>query len=233
MFAFESTTVTRPQRPALPQALRQKVSPVIAASARTLPVSPALASLLPGGSIQRGTTTVISGAPGSGVRSLGVSMVAEASSRGHWCAAIGLEDPGVVAMAELGLDLRRTIFVPRERGVWADAAAELADGVEMILLSPPSRVSYSAARRLVARVRERRVALIVVTDKADRWPVPPEMKMTIISSSWHGAGLGDGCLAARRAKVLVEHRRDAMKGGPVVVWLPSSNGSVALAEERC
>ncbi len=230
MFAFLSTQVD--SRPPVPDDLRQRVTPIVQASARTIPVAPALASLLPAGALQRGTVTVLAGTPGSGATSLGVSLLAEASSAGHWCAAIGFEDPGVVAMAELGMDLRRAVFVPRVRGRWADAAAELLDGVELVLLSPPSRVSYGVARRLVGRVRERKVALIIVTDQANRWPVPPEITMKIVESSWHGAGLGDGSLAARRAEIVVEHRGDDARAKRASIWLPSVNGSVSLAEIR-
>jgi len=231
MFASSSTSRRRVERPALDQALRQRVTPIIPASARTLPVAPALAPLLPGGSLRRGTTTLVSGPVGSGATSLGVSLLAHASHVGHWCAAVGLEDPGVVAMAELGLDLRRVVFVPRPRAGWAEAAAELLDGVELILLQPPGRVPHAAARRLVARARERRAALVVVTATRDAWPLSPEVAVTVEHSTWQGAGTGEGRLLARRAEILVEGR-GATRAERATVWLPSSRGEVTLAGQH-
>ncbi len=231
MFAFSSSPPPRGPRPPVPRGLKQKVAPVISASARTLPVSPLLSTLLPGGALRRGATTVVHGAPGSGATSFGVSLLAHASSAGHWCAAVGFEDPGVVAMAELGLDLRRAVFVPQPRAGWADAAAELLDGMELILLRPPGRVPHAAARRLMARARERRAALVVVVTDQAQWPVPPEVVVHVERPLWQGAGRGDGRLAARRSEVSVEGR-GGFRPRSASVWLPSPTGVVAVADER-
>ena len=229
MFASETTAQVRPPVPA---GLRQKIAPVVPASARTIPVSEALAPLLPGGALRRGTTTVVAGLPGAGATSLGVSLLAEASSRGHWCAAVGFADPGVVAMAELGLDLRRAVFVPHPRAGWAEAAGELFDGVELVVLQPPTRVPHAAARRLMARAQDRRVALIVVTDAADRWPIAPELLLSVTSSVWQGIGLGDGRLSSRLVEVKVTGRRGATRPTTFDVWLPSPSGAVRVAQRR-
>ena len=192
-------------------------------------MSGSLATLLPGGALRRGTTTVVAGERGAGVTSLGISLLAEASARGHWCAAVGLDDPGVLSMVELGLDLRRVVFVPNPRGGWADAAGELLDGVEIVLLRPPARVPHAAARRLLARAKERRGIVIVLTDRAERWPIVPELSLRLTASSWQGVGFGDGRLTARRVEVLVESRHGDDRAVRSSVWLPSPAGVVAVA----
>ena len=229
MFASQATPRSRPPVPA---GLRQQIAPVVPASARTIPVSEALAPLVPGGSLRRGTTTVVAGRPGTGATSLGVSLLAEASSRGHWCAAVGLADPGVAAMAELGLDLRRAVFVPHPQAGWAEAAGELFDGVELIVLRPPARVPHAAARRLMARAQDRRVALVVVTDAAERWPIAPELLLSVTTSTWQGIGLGDGRLSSRLVEVEVTGRRSATRPATFDVWLPSPGGAVRVAERH-
>lgn len=227
MFAFLPQQ-PRP-RPPVPAGLRQRIAPVVMASERVLPVSSELAGLLPGGSLRRGTTTVVAGAEGSGARSLAVSLLAEASSSGHWCAAVGLDDPGVLAMAELGLDLRRAVFVPRPKAGWADVAAEMLDGMELVVLRPPARVPAGAARVLAARARERRAALIVVVERSERWPAPAELVLELGRSTWQGAGQGDGRLSSRLAEVVVRSRHGRSEERRVPLWLPSASGRARLA----
>jgi len=73
---------------------------------------------VPGGGLRRGSTVVVEAAPGLGGLSLALSLLTASSANGHWAGVVGVDDPGVVAMAELGVDLRRVLFVPRPRGAW-------------------------------------------------------------------------------------------------------------------
>jgi hypothetical protein len=57
-----------------------------------------------------------------------------------------VDDPGVVAIADLGVDLRRVLFVPRPRGAWAECAADLLDGVDL------SSCAHRRAPRMARRV---------------------------------------------------------------------------------
>jgi Zn-dependent alcohol dehydrogenase len=226
MFAFSSSST--PTRPPVPEALRQKIAPVVMASSRVLPVTEGLVPLIPSGDLRRGSTIVVAGHAGTGATSLAISLLAGASEAGHWCAAVGLADPGVAAMAELGLDLRRAVFIPRPRAGWAEATADLLDGAELVVLRPPARPNAAAARRLVARARDRRAVLVVVVEEAQRWPVVPEMTLTVASATWQGIGLGHGRLQARRAEVVVSGRHGAVERR-TTIWLPSATGVVAPA----
>lgn len=131
-------------------------------------------------------------------------------------------------MAELGLDLRRAVFVPRPQAGWAEAAAELLEGVELLLLRPPSRVPHAAARRLVARAKDRRCALVLLGTSRAAWPLPPEVELRIEHSEWQGAGHGDGRLARRLVEVRVE-ARGVPQARHARLWLPSERGHVAVA----
>ena len=151
---------------------------------------PPLAPLFPDGVLRRGTTTTVSGPPGHGATTLALSLLAAASTAGSWCAAVGLPDPGVVAAAGLGLDLRRVVFVPHPGTGWAEAAGDLLSGVDAVLVRPPGRARLTAARHLSARARERQVALVVLLERAGAWPEGGDLALAV------GAGAG---LASDRA----------------------------------
>ena len=231
MFASSTARVRPGARPPLDPELRRRATPVVPASARTLPVGSELARLVPGGSLRRGTTTLISASAGAGGTSLAVGLLAEASKAGHWCAAIGLADPGIAAMAELGLDLRRAVFVPRPQAGWAEAAAELLEGVELLLLRPPARVPHAAARRLVARARDRRAVLVILGESHHSWPLPVDLSLSIEHSSWQGVSDGHGRLASRLAEICIE-ARGVPRPRRARLWLPSATGEVAVLREE-
>lgn len=221
MFASEEGSASRAQRAA---ALANAVRPTAPAGARRLPVAASLTGLLPEGALRRGSTLVVAGPAGRGTTSLGLALLCGASAAGHWCAAVGLDDPGVVAMAELGIDLRRVVFVPRPRGAWAAAAAELFEGMDAVLVRPPARVAHTAARRLRARARDRGAVLVVMVEHRDDWPVPAFAVLELTGASWHA----DGRLLERRADVLVT-AQGLVRPRRVALLLPGPQGAIATA----
>jgi len=74
---------------------------------------------------------------------LALSLLGAASGAGHWSAAVGIADPGVVSIAELGIDLRRFAMVPCPRGEWAEAAAVLLDGLDAVVVRPFGRAALT------------------------------------------------------------------------------------------
>jgi len=199
MFASSS------ERTARAAALATQIRPTAPAASRLLPVAEPLTALLPDGALRRGGTVVVAGSPGRGATSLGLALLTAASAAGHWCAAVGLDDPGVVAMAELGVDLRRVVFVPRPRGAWA--------------------VAHTAARRLLARARDRAVVLLVLVEHRDDWPVPADTVLEVTASTWRA----DGRLLERRAEVRAVGRGITGRPRRVSLWLPGIRGAVAQA----
>ncbi len=218
-----------PARPELNQDLVARVRPLAAASSRRLPLLSALHPLL-GDGIQRGSSTVVVAPRGGGGSTLGLTLLTAASSAGHWCGVVGLHDPGVMAMADLGVDLRRVVFVAAEGGRSIEVAGELTDGVDLVLLALRSPAPYAAARQLLARVRDRRAALVVVTTVERHWPIGGDVEIRVSDSTWTGPEHGHGCLTGRRATVLVGGRR--MGGAPRrhTLWLPTAEGEIALME---
>ncbi len=196
---------------------------------RTLPVPPPLAPFFPGGRLRRGTTTTVTGQPGHGATTLSLALLAAASGAGSWCAAVGLPDPGVVAAAGLGLDLRRVVFVPHPGSGWAEAAGDLLSGVDAVLVRPPGRARPKEARHLAARARERQAALVVLLEGAGTWPEGGDLALTVGAVQWEGVGHGHGHLRGRRAEVRVSGRRAATHHTECSLWLPAGTGAVASA----
>ena len=208
----------------LPAGLADRIRPTTPVAGRTLPVPPALAPLFPGGILRRGTAVTVSGQPGHGATTLALAILAAASAAGSWCAAVGLPDPGVVAAAGLGLDLRRVVFVPHPGSGWAEAAGDLLYGVDIVLVRPPGRARLTAARHLTARARERQAALVVLLEGAGSWPEGGDLALTVGAVEWEGVGRGHGYLQGRRAEVRVSGRRAAGRADECSLWLPAGSG---------
>ncbi len=170
---------------------------------------------------------MVTGAPGAGATTLALTLLVGASRSGSWCGLVGLADPGVVAMAELGLDLLRLALVPAPGGAWAEAAATLLDGVDVVLVRAPGRVGLTAGRLLSARAKERKSALVVLGARAADWPEAPDLTVTVTGSTWVGIGTGHGHLRGRRAELSVTGRRSAGRETRHTVWLPAAAGAAA------
>lgn len=222
-YAYEHMFAFPTERPTLPADLVATLRPVALATSRTLPLGEPWSALVPGGGLRRGTTVVVQAPPGSGGLSLALSLVARASVEGHWTGVVGVGDPGVVAIAELGVDLRRVLFVPRPLGAWAESAADLLDGVDLLVVRAPPRCGYGAARRLVDRVRERGTVMIVLVEPNAPWPLPGDLSLTITESRW----VTSSRLDARHLTVLVGGRGEAARAVAHVVVVPDRRGRAA------
>ena len=216
MFAFSDP------RPALPKNLASALRPISMAKSRVLPLGEPWSNLVPGAALRRGSSVVVEAPPGLGGLSVALSLLSEASARGHWSAVVGVDDPGVVAMAELGVDLRRVLFVPRPHGAWAEATADLLDGVDLVLVRPPARAAAGIARRLSNRVRERGTVLIVLSEPRVPWPLAPDLSLRITQAEWSVSSRLD----ARYLTVHVSGRGEAVRSERHVVVVPGRRGRV-------
>jgi hypothetical protein len=231
MFAFSPQKDPSPRSRELPIGLADRVRPTTPVAGRLLPVPAPLAPLFPDGALRRGTTTTVCGRPGHGATTLALALLAAASQAGSWCAAVGLPDPGVLAAAELGIDLRRVVFVPHPGGGWAEAAGDLLAGVDVVLVRPPGRARQTAARHLSARARERQTALVVLVEQVSAWPEGGDLALSVGAIEWEGVGRGHGHLQRRRAEVRVSGRRSAGRPVERSLWLPAESGVVAAQGE--
>ena len=185
-----------------------------------LPLDEPWRALVPGGGLRRGSTVVVASQSGCGGLSLALSLLSESSAKGHWAAVVGVDDPGVVAIADLGVDLRRVLFVPRPRGAWAECAADLLDGVDLLVVRAPSRVAHGAARRLMDRVRERGTVLIALCESNAPWPLAADLSFTITTTQWATSSRLD----ARYVTVRVGGRGELARASEHVVVLPTRRG---------
>ena len=206
------------------------------ADATWVSVAPALAGLLPGGALERGSVVTVTG---SG--SLVLALIAEASSAGAWCTEVGTAGLGIAAAAEAGVVLDRFVRVPRPGERWPEVVAALLDGFDIVVvhpwtddgtsagtsIGPPRRGDRAtraqhAIRRLTARARERGAVLVATSP----WE-GASLGLTVTAQRWHGLGAGHGHLTAREVEVTAVGRGAAVRPRRVRLWLPGPDGRVA------
>lgn len=212
-------------------ALSARVRPTSDRRDQTLPLLPPLAAAVPGGALARGVVVAVEqhGPGAGGGTTLAFALLAAATAAGSWCAAVGADDVGVLALSELGVDLERLVLVPRPGPRWAEAAACMVDGMDAVLVCPPHAVGPGVARRLAARARERRCALVVLARRA-RWPEGPDLRLSVTAGHWRGVGPGHGHLRGRLIELSVTGRRAASSEVRHSLWLPDDTGAVAPAD---
>lgn len=165
-------------------------------AARSVPVPPALAELLPGRGLAPGSAyTVTTG-------SLLLALLAEPSREGSWCGVIGLPEFGAEAAEQAGLNLGRVALVPRPGERWFTITAALAEVLPVVAVRPGGRVRDADAARLAARMRNSGAVLLV----AGPWP-RAEAALSTSAAHWSGIGAGHGCLTARSVLVTVASKR--------------------------
>ena len=135
--------------------------------------------------------------------SLALALLSGPCAGGSWCAVVGAPDIGLVAAGQLGIDLERLAVVPSPGPKWATVTAALLEGFDVVLLRAAGQVSYSDARKLEARARERGSVLAVM---GDGWPGSAAVRLGIVAGRW--CGLEDGCghLWGREVEVVASGR---------------------------
>ncbi|MFJ9460797.1 hypothetical protein ACIRST_37730 [Kitasatospora sp. NPDC101447] len=185
-----------------------------------VPVLPALQDLLPERGLRPGAVVSVTG----GGTALLLALAAAASSAGTWCAAVGFDGLGLLAAAELGVDLSRLVVVETPGERWPEVALALADGFGLLLLrcAPPSA---PMAERLATVARRSGCAVVV----AGQWP-GARVRLRVVSRSWQGLGAGRGRLKARQVVIAAGGRGAAAREHRVGLWLPDAQGAVRQAE---
>jgi len=207
--------------------LAEATRPTALAAERRLPVLEPLEQIFPLGGLARGSTVGVSG-PGS--TSLGLAVSAGSSQAGGWVGFVGVDSVGWGAASGFGLDLSRTAVVPDvPTGQWSTVCAALLDALDVVVVAPSHMVKATAARRLVARGRERGSVLLVLGTPR-RWPTGLDLTLDVGSGTWFGLGRGHGHLTSRRVTVGVGGRRASSRRHQIDLWLPTITGEVAAVE---
>lgn len=190
-----------------------------------LPVPEPFVDLLPSGGLVRGAMLATAGPV---AQSLAMALVGPLTQMGSWCAVVGLEELGLLAASELGVELGRVLVVDEADPTrWPATVDALLDAVEVVLVRVPSQLSAATASRLVARARGRGSVLMQVGSSGSLWPQSPDFTISARSLAWDGIGFGHGHLRARHVEVEVVGRR---VGGPArhgSIWLPGPDGAIS------
>lgn len=209
----------------------ERTRPLVLARARTLPVLPPLAGLLPDGALPRGITVTVGGI---GSASIALALAAAPTAEGSWAALVGMPNVGLAAAAELGVALERVAVIDApEPGQWATVVAALLGAFDMVLVAPGHRVGAGAVRRLAARARERGSVLVPVSGPVGRlaagsWPESPDLRLGSVAAQWAGLQQGHGHLRARRVTIEATGRRGLSRPRRVDLYLPGPSGGVEL-----
>jgi hypothetical protein len=126
-----------------------------------------------------------------------------------------------------GITLARFALVPDPGTDWPAIVAALLDAFEVVLLRPPGRADAATRRRLAARVRERRRALVVLARDVPATDWSFDVHLTGTTGVWEGLGWGAGHLRSRQLQIRAGGRRLAGRPRHASVWLPDAEGHVA------
>ena len=192
------------------------------AAGRMLPVVPALADLLPGAGLRRGSVIAVHDST-----SLLFALLAEATAAGAWAAVVGVPSLGVVAAAEHGVAVSRLALVPRPGAEYAAVMGALLDGVDLVVTDPRS-VRPEVARRLAARARNRGSVLVAL----GQWPAA-DVEFHCTPGAWAGVlDRGAGYLRSRPVEVHVRGRGAAARPRSASMLLPGQDGRVSRGGKR-
>lgn len=210
----------------------------------TLAVSGPLAEVLPRGGLPRGgvVSIVDAGVGDAGVFDVGTGDAGggRATAGGAtslllgllagpdsgWSAVVGLPELGLLAAAELGVDLNRIGVIPDPGADVLQVLSVLTDGVDLIAVGEPRAGWGPQGRRrvLAGRLRQHGTVLLV----AGRWP-GADLRLTARHTGWVGIGRGHGRLRDRELTITVSGRRMSGRNSEHVVLLSGRrNGTVAV-----
>lgn len=159
-------------------------------------VPAALAEVIGDAHLRAGSVVQVTGST-----TLMLAMAGAACARRGWCAVVGMPDVGLLAAAELGIDLGRTILVPDPGARTAQVLAAIVDGLDVVLLGPCPGLRDRDRRSLTARLRRRGGTVLTVAP----WP---ETDLLVTVTVAEEAVLHDDCrpFRGRSLEVTVRYR---------------------------
>ena len=184
-----------------------------------LPVLPGLSGLFPRGGLPRGGVVSVTG--DAGATSLLFALLA--GPQRSWSAVVGMPGLGLLAAAELGVDLAKVVLVPDPGPDVLQILSVLADGVELIAVAAPSGPLGSAARLRVLTGKLRQHGAIVLVSGG--WP-GAELVLRTRTLGWTGLGRGHGRLRDREVEVTVAGRGASGRPSRSIITLRSARNAV-------
>jgi hypothetical protein len=188
-------------------------------TAPLLPVSPALAPVLPDG-LRRGSTVAVTGSV-----SLLLAVLAAASAEGAWCAMVGMPPISAEAASDAGIELSRLPLVPCPGSEWVVVVGALLDALDIVVARAPARLADGDIRRLAARTRSRGAVFMPFLTGTAGWP-HADITVSAEGGSWSGIGLGYGRLRQRQITVTTHGRGTASRPRTTTLVLPTATGGV-------
>jgi hypothetical protein len=150
-------------------------------------------------------------------------MLGAAPQAGGWSAIVGIPHLGLVAAAELGVELERLALVPEPGPDWPQVVAALLDGMDIVVIARPSAAPAALGRRLTARARQRGKVLV----SSGEWPAA-ELTIEADHGVWYGLSGGRGRLRRRALTVVVRGRGAAERPRRASMWLPALTGPLPM-----
>ena len=211
--------------------LAERTRPVSSSRTRLLPVLPPWPACSPtaacaGAAPSRSTACPGGSGSGSGDVSLALALVAAASGAGSWCGLIGLTGLGAVAAHDIGIDLGRLALVPRPGAAWAEVTATMIDGVDLVVLCPPSLPAGPWPGGWWPGPGSAGRSWWWCPDGPDG-PSAPTCSWGSATSAGRVSARGAGYLRQRRMTVTATGRRSAARPLRRHLWLPAATGTVA------
>ncbi|MDN6604207.1 porin [Brevibacterium sp.] len=188
---------------------------------RPRPVDPVLSPMFRRGGLPRGEIVTLTGGQSL---SCALATIAAATQEQKWCAGIGLGEPAVSSIADLGVDLDHFVNLVTPAEDWLRVASILIESFDVLVVDPGFLPSAGERARLLAKVRERKVSFISLTSM----PGSTE-QIEITDTQWSGTEHGHGrlrsCLVQARSQTGV-HRflLPGAAGTPAAVPAPTAAG---------
>ncbi len=152
--------------------------------------------------VEPGRVLGLVGPAGSGLTTIGISLIAEATSReqvavldvrGWFCPSVAWE---------AGIAPERLVVVRcPDSSVWPKVAATLLEGFAAVYAEVPQHVTNQALRRLGALARSRRAGVVLRSVRGDLPTGLLHLRIEGVAVRWDGAGSGHGRLERRAVTV--------------------------------
>ncbi|CAB4543922.1 unannotated protein [freshwater metagenome] len=184
-----------------------------------LAVADDVRELLPDSGLVRGRIVRCSGDAGL---SLALSLCSLATQQGSWLGVVGVEHLGLLAAVEHGVALERTVLVhpPKTSREWSITVAAAIEGLDLLIVAVPERLSVNDARRVQTRLQSRRAVMIIVDNtvlsqsrsmngSSEAQQFLADVVLDTKTKSWSGVDKGAGYLQHRDVRIRVSGRRVA------------------------